>query len=162
MQREHTSRLRQLQFPIGWAEYGDQRVPARLWAKVEPDPETGCWVWTGGRFGSRYEYGAAWWQGQTLTAHRVFYALLVRAPRDDEHVHHEHCRNTLCVNPAHTAAIPKQDHWGHGHADKTHCPRGHEYTPENTKVCWRLLKSGRLGPNRQCKTCKRAKTTKAR
>jgi hypothetical protein len=36
---------------------------------------------------------------------------------------------------------------------KTHCPHGHEYTPENTK----LIKSTRPGKfKRQCRACKAA------
>lgn len=46
--------------------------------------------------------------------------------------------------------LDKVRHGGNPNANKTHCPRGHEYTPENTS------RDGRNG--RRCKTCHRAKT----
>jgi hypothetical protein len=139
------------QIPLG---YGDPRVPQRLWDKVGIDPATGCWPWLGARWGHKKSYGAAWYENFTWRAHRLFFTLLVRPVADDEHVHHD-CRNGLCCNPAHISALHESEHWGHGHSDKTHCPYGHEYTPENTHVQWRKLKSGRMGPNRYCLTCRR-------
>jgi Recombination endonuclease VII len=35
-------------------------------------------------------------------------------------------------------------------ADKTHCPRGHEYTEENT-----LYQTGKYGLQRSCRVCRR-------
>jgi hypothetical protein len=44
-------------------------------------------------------------------------------------------------------------------SSKTHCPHGHEYTPENTK----LIKSTKPGKfKRQCRQCKRGKEMAAR
>lgn len=78
--------------------------------------------------------------------------------------HHE-CENKWCVNPDHLSFIPQAEHlrehglpgdWGQ--ADKTRCPAGHEYTPENTYVHVRTGRKG--GTERHCKTCRKA--TKAR
>lgn len=41
-------------------------------------------------------------------------------------------------------------HGTHSEARKTHCPKGHEYTPSNTYVQW---PKGRQGPRRKCRTC---------
>ena len=41
-------------------------------------------------------------------------------------------------------------HGTHNNASKTHCPQGHEYTPQNTNMV-----NG--GKSRQCRTCNRAK-----
>jgi hypothetical protein len=133
--------------------FGDEKVPQRLWAKVEIQAD-GCWTWTGSRYGYKRRYGKAWYESKTWKASRLFYALLVRSLEPTEHAHH-HCRNEACVNPAHIEPLPQEQHWGHGHADKTHCPQGHEYTEKNTYIYWRRLKSGRMGPNRSCRTCSR-------
>lgn len=42
-------------------------------------------------------------------------------------------------------------HGTHNEARKTHCPQGHEYTPENT----RLMRQRHGGPGRICRTCHR-------
>jgi hypothetical protein len=52
------------------------------------------------------------------------------------------CRNRGCVNPAHLEAVTNRTNLLRGdgiaalNARKTHCKRGHEFTPENTYV-WR-------------------------
>jgi hypothetical protein len=117
-------------------------------------PDTGCWPWLGARWGHKKGYGAAWYENFTWRAHRLFFTLLVRPVADDEHVHHD-CRNGLCCNPAHISALHESEHWGHGHADKTHCPHGHEYTEANTIVRWRRTAKGTLSPNRSCRTCRK-------
>lgn len=37
--------------------------------------------------------------------------------------------------------------------DRTHCPRDHEYTPENTYIARRVGKAGRVLEMRQCRAC---------
>lgn len=62
------------------------------------------------------------------------------------------CRNRGCVNPLHLQAVPMRENTLRGfgpsaeNARKTHCKRGHEFTPENT-----YLHDGR----RICKQCNR-------
>jgi hypothetical protein len=48
----------------------------------------------------------------------------------------------------------KVRHGRHPNANKTHCPQGHEYTPENTA----LSKTGR----RACRTCRREESERRR
>lgn len=50
------------------------------------------------------------------------------------------CRNTRCMNPEHLEAVSIRTNILRGtslaanNARKTHCVRGHEFTPENTRV----------------------------
>jgi hypothetical protein len=44
----------------------------------------------------------------------------------------------------------------HGKTWATHCPRGHEYTPENTRIAKRVSKAtGRIITGRTCRICER-------
>jgi hypothetical protein len=40
--------------------------------------------------------------------------------------------------------------------ERTHCPQGHEYTPENTNILKKARSDGSIGHKRQCKACKKA------
>jgi hypothetical protein len=66
------------------------------------------------------------------------------------------CRNRCCVNPAHLEPVTRKVNLGRSplvgrgagtaQTAKTHCPQGHEYTPENTRIA---------RGKRYCKTCHR-------
>jgi HNH endonuclease len=156
-----------------------QRKPLaeRLWAKVDKNgpvpahrPELGpCWLWTGkaearghGQIMLNYHH-----QG----THRVAYELVVGPiPEgyDLDHLCHNDsgcpggnsCPHRRCVNPAHLQPVTPKENILRGaglaaqNARKTHCPRGHEYSAENT----RISRSGK----RTCRTCERARKQRAR
>lgn len=73
-------------------------------------------------------------------------------------VHHR-CEIKLCINPQHLELMSVADHARHHgptaaflalveeRRSRTHCPKGHEYTPENT-----ILKQGK----RHCRECAKA------
>jgi len=42
----------------------------------------------------------------------------------------------------------------HPNTNRTHCPHGHEYTPENVKLLPFTRRDGSVGARLQCKTCK--------
>lgn len=131
----------------------------RLMSFVSPEPNTGCWLWTG--IMTRDGYGKLVTdRGDTRTnsrAHRLSYELF-HGPIPNGLVVCHHCDTPLCVNPQHLfigtvgdnvrdAVKKRRMH----EQKKTHCPRNHEYTTENT----RIQNSGRV-----CRTCERYRHSK--
>ncbi len=67
-------------------------------AKVSPEPNSGCWLWTGGVASNGY--GMFWLDGKVDTAPRQSYRLFCGEIVDDLHIMHK-CDVRLCVNPDH-------------------------------------------------------------
>lgn len=114
-----------------------------------PEPNSGCWLWLGA---TSQGYGHVRQGGRLWTAHRYAY---VYAGHDEvpglviDHL----CRTTLCVNPAHLEQVTYAENLRRGdkpegQSRKTHCPRGHEYSDENT---YRTPRNERV-----CRECYRA------
>lgn len=122
-------------------------VSVRLWAKVNKSAPNGCWEWNGARdpngYGRIQVMKDGKW-GARLT-HRTAYELLKGPIPDDLHLCHR-CDNPPCCNPDHLfpgtpldnitdaklkGRVPNRN-TGHTQSAKTHCPKGHEYTKENT------------------------------
>lgn len=90
--------------------------------------EDGCWMWTGTRFQSGY--AALFINGKTRHASRYIYEYFIAAIPPDHHL--RHCQKSrACVNPWHMEVMHKRDI--QKTEPKTHCIRGHEFTPENTR-----------------------------
>lgn len=79
----------------------------------------------------RSGYGQTWDGQKVLLAHRVAYELAVGPIPEGLHIDHL-CRNRACVNPKHLEPVTCLENVRRGAAVKTHCPHGHEYTPENS------------------------------
>lgn len=146
----------------------------RLLSKISKDgplpeqrPELGpCWMWTGTRQGSGY--GCVTISQRKFGAHVAvyeFYRKPVPEGMELDHLCHPGdgscvratCRHRLCVNPDHLEPVTRRENVRRGSSifganmDKTHCPKGHEYTPENTRV-----RIGRGGNEmRSCRACDR-------
>lgn len=108
----------------------------------------GCWIWIRSRF--RDGYGAATIAGKTKRAHRVSYEMFYNVSLSRENLIHHICKNKACVNPQHLEITTQYTHIDsatYGNKEKTYCPHGHKYTPENTY--W-----NRGGRNRECLQCK--------
>lgn len=106
-----------------------------------------CWTY---RDSDNYvsEYGRFKLFGVEQQAHRIAYRDFGHKLTDEQQIDHL-CRNTLCVNPDHLEAVTQTENVRRGkRGHVTHCPQGHEYTPENTVIQKR-------GENeaRNCRTC---------
>lgn len=115
----------------------------RFLSKVKEGPN-GCHLWTAGC--EKRGYGRFHKDGKTWYAHIIAW-LLVNGPegylgedgvRIPTQVIRHKCDNPNCVNPDHLLlGTPQDNHLdmmlrGRQYWSKTHCPHGHEYTPENT------------------------------
>lgn len=133
-----------------------QTDETRFLEKVTKLP-SGHWIWTGGT-SSEGRYGTATFAKRLHPAHRVAWMLWRGSIPDDMVIDHL-CRKTLCVNPDHLE--PKSQHanilCGESpsalNAAKTHCIRGHEFTPENIQVT--------THGGRQCIACLRSEEGRA-
>lgn len=161
-----------------WYKWGDPRFvdsrwresdEDRFWSKVDKTGD--CWIWTGSR---KNGYGCFWVtrNGRDVMkmAHRFAYELTHGRLGQGvtlDHVCHTaatatcktaaSCPHRACVRPDHMEpmSLPENIAIG-GNGAKTHCKRGHEFTPENT---------GSHGPGglyRYCRTCKRADQARLR
>lgn len=130
-----------------------------FWTKVDRSPN-GCWIWLGAHTDG---YGM-WWSrelNRCVLAHRVAYELLVGPIPDGLQLDHL-CRVRDCVNPEHLEVVTSRENTLRSpiapaavNARKTHCPRGHEYTPEN--IIWKRNPTGR-----GCRECDKARKRKER
>lgn len=147
----HDQRFRKYGDPLGQADHiGRPRTPtpARFFAKVRKVGH--CWEWQAARDKDGYGMirhddgtGYKFWK-----VHRVSYEFFVGKIPEGLTIDHL-CRNHPCVNPLHLEAVTGRENTMRGisfaaiNARKTHCSRGHEYSPENTRIrsdgardCW--------------------------
>lgn len=75
-----------------------EQVACRFWDHVCPEPNTGCWLWTGCSF--HYGHGAFSVAGKNLKAHRVSWFICTGNDPLDLCVCHK-CDTPACVNPDH-------------------------------------------------------------
>ena len=110
-----------------------------------------CWKWLG-TIGSK-GYGRTRWNGKYMHSHRAVYEILRGEVSPELQLDHL-CRNRACVNPDHLEPVTAKVNVLRGeglaavNAKKTHCPKNHEYSNENTYI---------LRNHRYCKECSRVK-----
>jgi hypothetical protein len=101
-----------------------KKVMTDIWFEVRIGRPEDCWPFTGRQ--SAKGYGWFYCDGR-------------------EHL----CRNRICANPYHLEPVTSAENTRRSpvyNGAKTHCPQGHEYTPENT-----YINRGR----RNCRECRK-------
>lgn len=126
-------------------------IAERFWEKVRKTD--GCWFWTSTR--GENGYGQFTLRtGVVRRAHRIAYELAVGPIPDGLEIDHL-CRVRACVNPAHLEPVTRQENIRRAVAAKTHCPKGHPRTPENS--AHDHVNGSRVW---RCKTCRRIQNAK--
>ena len=124
-----------------------------------------CHIFRGGKCGGKSGgYGTVGFNGKIIRVHRYVYERDVGPIPPGMEIDHQ-CRVRACCNVQHLRVVDDRTQAtenvvGSGcqlSKAKTHCPKGHEYSPENTYV-WRGM--------RDCRECSRirdrARTAKKR
>ncbi len=127
----------------------------RFLLRIRLDDE--CWIWTAAKTGGGY--GRFSVGGKNQYIHRWAFEHFKRRLLAGEEIDHT-CRNTACGNPKHLEAVSGRINVLRGcgitakNAEKTHCPRGHPYSLENTYV--------EPGRHRRCRICNRSRLQRRR
>ncbi len=116
-------------------------------AKHFPEPNTGCWL--------------SFCEAEYASTKLSFKLFKGPVPKGQWILHK--CDTPSCANPDHlflgdrrinmddAVAKGRCKHIGENNRSKTHCPHGHEYTPENTYI----TQGGDGRPFRKCRECSR-------
>lgn len=113
-----------------------------------------CWLWTGGKHEDGY--GLVHVKppvARVMGAHRAAW-LVLRGDIDLDHdgtpLTLDHlCRVKACTNPWHLEPVTRAENTRRAAALITACPRGHDYTEENTRVT--VDRNGHT--HRHCRAC---------
>lgn len=124
----------------------------RFEAKIEPEPMSGCWLWTGGILPNGYGYFHPK-HATSRNTHRLAWELANGSIPRNLTIDHK-CRVKRCVNPAHLRLLTSRDNTlaceyapATINANKTHCIHGHAFSGRN-------LRYGTKG-ERKCRACAR-------
>lgn len=128
-------------------------LAARLEAKIERDPNSGCWLWAGADNGGGYGKISVGHSGR-LYAHRASYELARGPIAAGLHLDHL-CRTPACVNPQHLEPVTNAENCRRGKAsalrpEQQMCVRGHQLS-----VTRYIDSQG----HRQCRECLRIRQT---
>ncbi len=114
----------------------------------------GCWEWQRRR--NAKGYGFTKLEYKNVYAHRAAWELWNGKPIPSGLMVLHHCDNPPCIRPDHLYVGTTTDNMrdrmkrrNHAMYRVTHCPQGHEYTPENTYT---------YNGCRMCKTCVNARS----
>jgi hypothetical protein len=79
----------------------------RFARRIQVDPDTDCWLWTGAL--QRQGYGYLSIRNKTWRAHRVAWEIFNGKIPVGLHIHHT-CGSKICLNPAHMVLMTPAEH----------------------------------------------------
>lgn len=139
---------------MGLEQYSPDK---RFWMYANPEPNTGCWLWSGSLTANGY--GNIGVDNRRVLVHRFSYEKFVGPIGEGLEIDHL-CKVRCCVNPDHLEQVTRLENVRRSSAGyykrtpennklvaKTHCPKGHPYSGIN-------LWTSKTGA-RQCRTCHR-------
>jgi len=142
-----------------WKNLRGASPERRLFSRVRIEPN-GCWEWKG--VPTCNGYGRIKVEKPVLV-HRFSYEFFKGPIPEGLQIDHL-CGNKICVNPAHLEAVTQWENMTRAgtqvsvvNGGKTHCKRGHEFTPENI-----YRQPGKPAHWRICRTCERERTQRRR
>lgn len=124
----------------------------RFWRKVHFEPNSGCWLYSGGENGHGYCSIKLPHCGRRIYVHRLSYEMHKGAIPAGLEIDHR-CRVRCCVNPDHLEAVTVTENRRRipdglrGARKKSHCKQGHPYAGENLYLTPRGYQV--------CRTCQR-------
>lgn len=125
-------------------------------AKVSPEPNSGCWIWTGALSSSGY--GSISKDKRIRSAHSAAYEFFVGSVPDGLELDHL-CHTKLCCNPQHLEPVTRSENLlrrpkrERAPVPRT-CRNGHVYTLETLVI--------RERGNRECRECMRESNRRSR
>jgi hypothetical protein len=142
--------------PEELAAWQAARSKERFERQYEVD-RLGHWIWKGYCDASGYGRFKSSGMGTDIAHRYAYMAYRGPIPKGTEIDHL--CRIRDCVNPAHLEPVPhvvniRRGDTGINNREKTHCPYGHEYDAENTRIAHRP-EGPDGGTYRVCRACDR-------
>jgi len=130
-------------------------IPESIRDRIEPEPNSGCWLWTGHLIKDGYARTRFGKRGPQFLVHRYLYEL-EHGPIPAGLVSDHLCRTPSCVNPDHIELVTDLENCRRGLkvSLKTTCKHGHPWVPENMLI--RKRKSGEI--YHLCRECKRIRS----
>lgn len=143
--------------PVRWTRETHcwEQIIERIFDKVIPVPESGCWIWLGATKGDE-EYGCIYIGGKRFTIHKLVYELFCGKVPDELVLDHL-CRVRPCINYHHLEPVTDAVNIYRGNAPGIvrmglpECINGHTWTFKNTRI---------YDGKRVCRDCERERSAR--
>ena len=133
------------------ADMADFSLRKRIMDRVQIDPASGCWIWTGSKYPSGR--GRITVAGRRWTIYRATYTEWIGPIPEGLVLDHFVCERGECCNPEHVRPATQRENVLRGDTISSRaaaaraCPAGHEYSGTNLYI--------RPNGKRHCRACDR-------
>lgn len=127
-------------------------LPAKIADKIEHEPNSDCWLWTGAISGGNYKYAISVIGRRNFQTRNLIWQQFI-GPIESGLILDHLCRTPACVNPAHQEPVTYRENMeralhANGFSIQTHCRAGHEYAITGMRMVY-----AKVGPQRRCLAC---------